>query len=122
LLADNVIVMQKGDIVAAGTPLRLKSKYGKGYRLTLASVEESLATKPPIGSAVLESSAAGQVVWRIEEARDLIDVARWVYEKEQETQMRQRKEEVSAEETINIQGWEISMPTLEDVLLEKNLF
>jgi hypothetical protein len=108
--------MQKGHIVAAGTPLRLKSKYGKGYRLTLTSAGEPLATKPPVESAVLESSAADQIIWRIEDAGDLSDVVLWADKKEHETGL------IRGSESANIQAWGISMPSLEDVLLEKKLF
>ena len=114
--------MQKGNIVSAGTPLRLKSKYGKGYRLTLTSSQEPLTTKPPVESAILESSAADQIVWRIEDAGDLGNVVRWADEKENETELRRRKAEVSSTQEVHIQAWEISMPSLEDVLLEKKLF
>lgn len=113
--------MQKGNIVSAGTPLRLKSKYGKGYRLTLTSSQEPL-TKPPVESAILESSAADQIVWRIEDAGDLGNVVRWADGKENESELRRRKAEFSSSQEVHIQAWEISMPSLEDVLLEKKLF
>src|SRR5437773_2735661 len=116
-------MMQKGHIVAAGTPLHIKAKYGKGYRLTLTSSEEPQATKPPVISATLESSAAGQIVWRIEDSKDLVSAVRWADEKERETQLREgRQEGRSDDEFVRIEAWEISMPTLEDVLLERNLF
>ena len=116
--------MQKGDIVAAGTPLRLKAKYGAGYRLSLTSTTTPESTRPPVQSAKLESSAAGEIIWRIEDAGDLGKVVKWADEMEHET--RKRKASKTTEEgksdDIRIQGWEISMPTLEEVLLEKKLF
>jgi ABC-type multidrug transport system ATPase subunit len=131
LLADSVIVMQKGEIVAAGTPLRLKAKYGAGYRLSLTSTSVPEKTRPPVGSATFESSAAGEIIWRIEDAGDLGRVVRWADEMEHETRRRgggvKSKEgegegEVGKVDDVRIQGWEISMPTLEEVLLEKKLF
>jgi len=110
--------MQKGEIVAAGTPLRLKAKYGAGYRLSLTSSSPPETTRPPVDSAKLESSAAGEIIWRIEDAADLGKVVRWADEMEQETRRRVTRKE----EDIKVQGWEISMPTLEEVLLEKKLF
>lgn len=141
LLADSIIVMQKGEIVAAGTPLRLKAKYGAGYRLSLSSTSAPEITRPPVESATLESSAAGEVIWRIENAGDLGKVVRWADEMEQETRKRKTRgdgkeqgvfhaqtvnenegKDTQVTEDIRIQGWEISMPTLEEVLLEKKLF
>jgi ABC-type multidrug transport system ATPase subunit len=131
LLADSVIVMQKGEIVAAGTPLRLKAKYGAGYRLSLTSTSVPEKTRPPVGSATFESSAAGEIIWRIEDAGDLGKVVRWADEMEHETRRRgggvksmegEDEGEVGKVDDVRIQGWEISMPTLEEVLLEKKLF
>ena len=113
--------MQKGQIVAAGTSLRLKSKYGKGYRLILTSPEEPQATKPPAASAVLESAAADQIIWRIEDAAELANVVRWA-DVTKEQNLRQRRNEATDSDQLAIKAWEISMPTLEDVLLEKRLF
>lgn len=121
LLSDSIIVMQKGEIVAAGTPLRLKAKYGAGYRLSLTSSSAPETTRPPVDSAKLESSAAGEIIWRIEDAADLGKVVRWADAMEHETR-RRVKVKAEKEEDIKIQGWEISMPTLEEVLLEKKLF
>jgi ABC-type multidrug transport system ATPase subunit len=114
-LADDVIVMQSGKIVASGTSLRLKSELGKGYRLTLTSPSEPTTTKPPVASATLETVKDGQIIWRIENAAELGQVVRWANEMEKNG----KKEE---EHGIQIGAWEISMPTLEDVLLEKKLF
>ena len=130
LLSDSIIVMQKGEIVAAGTPLQLKSKYGAGYRLSLTSTSIPENTRPPVDSAKLESSAAGEIIWRIEYAGDLGKVVRWADEMEYETRRRggsrsnneEGKIEGGKVEDVRIQGWEISMPTLEEVLLEKKLF
>lgn len=121
LLADSVIVMQNGEIVAAGTPLRLKAKYGAGYRLSMSSSSPPEMTRPPVDSAKLESSAAGEVIWRIEDAADLGKVVKWADGLEHETQRRTKSDEGKAVE-LNVYGWEISMPTLEEVLLEKKLF
>ena len=116
--------MQKGEIVAAGTPLRLKSKYGAGYRLSLSSTSNPENTRPPVDSAKFESSAAGEIIWRIENAGDLGKVVRWADEMEHETRRRGGKNNNrhNGGEGIKVQGWEISMPTLEEVLLEKKLF
>jgi ABC-type multidrug transport system ATPase subunit len=131
LLSDSIIVMQKGEIVAAGTPLRLKSKYGAGYRLSLTSTSIPANTRPPVDSAKFESSAAGEIIWRIENAGDLGKVVRWADEMEHETRRRggDRSNHDEAKikggkrvEDVRIQGWEISMPTLEEMLLEKKLF
>lgn len=129
LLADSIIVMQKGEIVAAGTPLQLKSKYGAGYRLSLTSTSIPENTRPPVDSAKLESSAAGEIIWRIENAGDLGKVVRWADEMEHETRRRrchtnieEAKIEGGKVDDVRVQGWEISMPTLEEVLLEKKLF
>lgn len=107
--------MQSGKIVAAGTSLRLKSELGKGYRLTLASPSEPTTTNPPADSATLESAMDGQVIWRIENAAELGQVIKWANEMEKNGQ---REEE----HAIQIRAWEIGMPTLEDVLLERKLF
>ena len=129
LLSDSIIVMQKGEIVAAGTPLRLKSKYGAGYRLCLTSTSIPENTRPPVDSAQLESSAAGEIIWRIENAGDLGKVERWADKMEHETRRRgghQNSDEGKIEgekvDDVRVQGWEISMPTLEEVLLDKKLF
>lgn len=129
LLSDSIIVMQKGEIVAAGTPLQLKSKYGAGYRLSLTSTSIPENTRPPVDSAKLESSAAGEIIWRIENAGDLGKVVRWADEMEHETRRRcchtdieEAKTEGGKVDNVRVQGWEISMPSLEEVLLEKKLF
>ena len=115
--------MQKGQIVAAGTPLRIKSKYGKGYRFTVNSDERPIRTRPPVASARHRSSAPGQVVWSIEDAADLNFVVSWADEMEHNTRVRRSKEETDWEEGhVSIHGWEINMPSLEDVLLEEKLF
>jgi ABC-type multidrug transport system ATPase subunit len=114
--------MQNGKIVAAGTPLRLKSKYGRGYRLTLTSPSDPTSTKPPVNSASLESSAAGQIIWHIGDAADLGPVVRWADEMEQRTHLRERRKEDTIDDGTAVEAWEINMPTLEDVLLEKKLF
>lgn len=133
LLSDSIIVMQKGEIVAAGTPLRLKSKYGAGYRLSLTSSSiPPERTRPPVDSAKFESCAAGEIIWRIENAGDLGKVVRWADEMEHKTRKRGKQNHNNESskmegnkmegEDIRLQGWEISMPTLEEVLLEKKLF
>jgi len=118
----------------------LKAKYGAGYRLSLTSTSAPEITRPPVDSATLESSAAGEFIWRVENAGDLGKVVRWADEMEQETRKRKTRgdgkeqgvfhaqtvDENEVKDTeandIRIQGWEISMPTLEEVLLEKKLF
>ena len=117
MLADYVIVMQKGEIIAAGTPLRLKSKYGAGYRLVLTSTSPAEETRPPVSSATLESCAAGEVIWRIEDAAELGKVVKWVDEMEKKTAA-----DTGDHNRVKILGWEISVPTLEELLLEKRLF
>jgi len=126
--------MQKGEIVAAGTPLRLKAKYGAGYRLSLTSTSSPELTRPPVPSAKLESSAAGEIIWRIESAGELGRVVRWADEMEHQTRRRRGRmggsQDIEEEDSVQngsmrstvIQGWGISMPTLEEVLLEKKLF
>ena len=113
--------MQKGEIVAAGTPLRLKSKYGAGYRLSLTSSSLPEQTRPPVDSAKFESCAAGEIIWRIENAGDLGKVVRWADEMEHNTRKRGGLE-AGHDVHIRVQGWEISMPTLEEVLLGKDFF
>jgi hypothetical protein len=116
--------MQKGRIVAAGTPLHLKGKYGNGYRLTLNSVARPQRIKPPVDSAVFESSAAGQLVWRIENASDLGRAVRWADEKERASEDMDTENRAEGEiaDDMCIQAWELTTPTLEDVLLERKLF
>ena len=116
--------MQKGEIVTAGTPLRLKAKFGAGYRLSLTSTSTPETSRPPVDSAKFESSAAGEIIWRIEDAGDLGKVVRWADEMEHETRRRRgtKVTPVDGIEKVQIKGWEISMPTLEEVLLEKKLF
>ena len=123
LLADSIIVMQKGKIVAAGTPLHLKAKYGYGYRLILNSSADPQSTKPPVNSATFESSAAGQIVWRIEDASDLSRAVRWA--DQGDTTVNEtigEIEEQRVQDIAPVAAWEITMPTLEDVLLERKLF
>ena len=112
--------MQHGKIVATGTPLGLKSRYGKGYRLTLASSSDGEKLAPPVASAVIESSAAGQTIWRISDPKDIGKAVKWADETENKREGHQAGSEIHGE--VSIQGWEISMPSLEDVLLEKKLF
>jgi|SRR5579859_4421155 len=106
--------MQKGNILAAGTPFELKAAFGGGFRLTLTTPADPAIVKPPTDSAVLESAAADQVVWRISDANELVDVVRWA------DSPKHSGNEV--EDGAMVEGWEISMPTLEDVLLEHKLF
>jgi len=115
--------MQKGKIVAAGTPLHLKAKYGYGYRLILNSSADPQSVKPPVNSVTFESSAAGQIVWWIKDASDLPHAVRWADEgnvavKEATGGI----EEERIQDIAPIEAWEITMPTLEDVLLEQTLF
>jgi len=115
--------MQKGKIVAGGTPLHLKAKYGYGYRLILNSSADPQSAKPPVDSVTFESSAACQIVWRIEDASDLSHAVRWA--DEGGAAVKEATGEIEEEGTQNvapIEAWEITMPTLEDVLLEQKLF
>jgi ABC-type multidrug transport system ATPase subunit len=116
--------MQKGKMVAVGTPLHLKEKYGNGYRLTLNSVAPPQSIKPPVNSAVFESSAAGQLIWRIEDASDLSRAVQWADEKERagEDMDIENRAEGEITDDMRVQGWELTTPTLEDVLLERKLF
>ena len=120
LLADNVIVMQRGKIMATGAPLALKSRYGQGYRLTLACSSDGEGLGPPVASAAFESSAAGQTIWRIGDPNDIGKVVKWADETEKRREDHQAGSEIHGD--VSIQGWEISMPSLEDVLLERKLF
>lgn len=73
--------------------------------------------------ARLRTAVPGQVVWSIEDAADLSHVVSWADEMEQRTEIRKAKGEIGWEEGfVSIQGWEINMPSLEDVLLEEKLF
>lgn len=116
--------MQKGEIVAAGTPLHLKAKYGYGYRLILNSLSNMAHIRPPVNSAKFESSTANQIIWRIEDASDLGHAVRWADNRgtvAKETDM--EIHEVGENKDIGrIEDWELTMPTLEDVLLERKLF
>ena len=124
LLADNVIVMQKGMIVAAGTPLRLKAKSAAGYRLSITTTAKPEDTRPPCPSATLESSSGGEVAWRISQTDELADAVQWVYEHERPADsVRSRKQEKSSSSSdLQIDGWSVGMLSLEDVLLESKLF
>ena len=40
ILGDRIAVMSKGKLQAVGTSLRLKSKFGSGYRLTVTTTSK----------------------------------------------------------------------------------
>src|SRR5579859_5763768 len=113
--------MQHGKIVASGTPLRLKSKFGNGYRLTLASSSDAQNLTPPAESAVLESCAAGQTIWRLGDPGELGIVVKWADETENRNKRADQADGGTSGE-VSIHGWGISMPSLEDAILEKKLF
>lgn len=118
-LADSIIVMKKGKMVAAGTPLHLKAAHGYGSRLVLTSFSDPEHAKPPVDSAVFESRAVGRIVWRIEDASDLDRAVRWAAAAA-ENAVAEIQEQGTTRD-VSIQSWELTMPTLEDVLLEQNL-
>ncbi|XP_068232553.1 LOW QUALITY PROTEIN: phospholipid-transporting ATPase ABCA3-like [Palaemon carinicauda] len=71
VLGDRVAIMSAGKVVASGSTLFLKNKFGDGYTLTLLTSETSNAAE--IGSviqsfvseAVLRSAARGEIVFQL---------------------------------------------------------
>ena len=49
-LSDRICVIEKGDLIAEGTPNQIKDQYGKGYYLSIHSEEEE--NQPPFDPVI----------------------------------------------------------------------
>jgi ABC-type multidrug transport system ATPase subunit len=67
-LSDKIMIMHEGEIKAVGTPLELKEKYGKGYKITFLTYEKS-KLKVLVGKILqkfnLERETEGSVTYQV---------------------------------------------------------
>ena len=101
--------MAKGNLLAIGNSIHLKTKYGAGYRISIITNESDSATikskvESIISNAILEDDAAGALIYQcpstsIESIPKLVD---WV----------------ERNEGGLIKNWGISQSTLEEVFLK----
>ena len=46
MLADNIAIMKRGELICLGSALRLKSKFGSGYRVAVVTEDASINLEP----------------------------------------------------------------------------
>ncbi|KAI8052039.1 P-loop containing nucleoside triphosphate hydrolase protein [Syncephalis plumigaleata] len=107
-LGDKIAVMAKGKLVAFGTSIHLKNKFGAGYRVSLMCNEKGedvshLKEIIPriVPTARLHDAAAGSLVYQIPSLTNLTNLIRYVEDNPHNL----------------VQGWGITQTTLEEVFL-----
>ncbi|KAI9595520.1 hypothetical protein BDF19DRAFT_440751 [Syncephalis fuscata] len=107
-LGDKIAVMAKGKLVAFGTSIHLKNKFGAGYRVSLMCEDQEHATAhlkdiiPRIvPTARLHDATAGSLVYQIPSLTNLTNLIRYVEDNPHGL----------------VQGWGITQTTLEEVFL-----
>jgi len=108
ILGDNVAIMALGKLRALGTPIRLKNKFGAGYRISIVTNEvDSEAVKadimPRVPGIKLEDDSAGALIFNVPQA-SLQDLPELVHYLDGKT-------------NTKIREWGISQTTLEEVFL-----
>lgn len=107
VLGDRIGVMSKGTFKALGNSIRLKNKFGSGYRISIvtdqiAFVKKKIAELVP--SAVLEDDSAGALIYQFPMAsiNNIPGFVKWVEDSKGDM----------------IKNWGISQSTLEEVFLK----
>jgi ABC-2 type transport system ATP-binding protein len=103
-LADNIIVMDRGRVIAEGTPLELKRQAGNASLVVTVSRAEDLATAEALmrtsGAEVFVDSGARQLTAAADGLAELTNVAGWLRDSD-----------------IDIDDIGLSRPSLDDVFL-----
>ncbi|MBV8928573.1 MAG: daunorubicin ABC transporter ATP-binding protein, partial [Mycobacteriaceae bacterium] len=103
-LADNIIVMDKGRIIAEGTPLRLKQQAGQASLVVTVSRADDLAAAEALlrktGAEVFADAGARQLTAAADGLADMTRVAGWLRDSE-----------------IDVDDIGLSRPSLDDVFL-----
>lgn len=109
VLGDRIAIMAKGNLLAIGNSIHLKSKFGAGYRISLITNEsDSVDVKKDFDSiipgCILEDDSAGALIYQCPPSSipNIPAFAAWV-EKNEENR---------------IKNWGISQSTLEEVFLK----
>eukprot|EP01133_Synstelium_polycarpum_P001084 gene1084-1230_t len=111
VLGDRIGIMKKGKIVCLGTSLRLKNKFGAGYRLVVlldSSAANGVETVTKFFEMHLNIKPAGEAIGQLEfnVARDQLENLMSFFEKLEH-----------AKSLLPIRDVQISMTTLEEVFL-----
>jgi len=103
-LADNIVVMDKGRIIAEGSPLQLKEQAGNASLVvTVANADDLLAAQALLaktGAEVFLDSGARQLTAAADGLVDMIRVAGWLRDSD-----------------IDVDDIGLSRPSLDDVFL-----
>jgi ABC-2 type transport system ATP-binding protein len=103
-LADNIVVIDKGRIIAEGSPLQLKQQAGKASLVVTVAKAEDLSTAQELlaktGAEVFIDSGARQLTAAADGLVDMIRVAGWLRDSD-----------------IDVDDIGLSRPSLDDVFL-----
>jgi ABC-2 type transport system ATP-binding protein len=103
-LADNIVVIDKGRIIAEGSPLQLKQQAGAASLVVTVSNADDLAAAQALlaktGSEVFVDAGARELTAAAEGLRDMIRVAGWL-----------------RDSNIDVDDIGLSRPSLDDVFL-----
>ena len=103
-LADNIIVMDRGHIIAEGTPLELKRQAGSARLVVTVSHPDDIAAAEALlrktGADVFVDSGARQLTATVEGLADMTSVAGWL-----------------RDSRIDVDDIALSRPSLDDVFL-----
>jgi ABC-type multidrug transport system ATPase subunit len=116
VLGDRICVMAHGKLRAIGNSIRLKNKFGGGYRISLATrIEDSIKLKQLlkniIPEATLEDDSAGSLLYELPTSAlpNLPPLIKWLEENDEKSIIEPDKKLIKA--------WGISQKTLEEAFL-----
>ena len=116
VLGDRISIMAHGRLRALGNSIRLKSKFGGGYRVSLVTrTEDSAKLKQLmeniISEATLEDDSAGSLLYELPNSAlpKLPTLIKWLEENDERSVVESDKKLIKA--------WGISQKTLEEAFL-----
>ncbi|CAG8640339.1 5302_t:CDS:2, partial [Funneliformis mosseae] len=116
VLGDHICVMAHGSLRAHGNPIRLKRKFGSGYRVSLVTRIEDIARlkrlmKKRIPEAILEDDSAGSLLYELPNSAlpKLPTLINWFEENEEKS--------YGEPDMKLLKAWGISQKSLEEVFL-----
>ena len=107
ILGDRIGVMSNGRFKALGNSIRLKNKFGSGYRISLVTDQINVVKKrisELVPGAVLEDDSAGSLIYQFptDSIKEIPGFVKWVEESKGDM----------------VKNWGISQSTLEEVFLK----
>jgi ABC-type multidrug transport system ATPase subunit len=115
ILGDRIAIMANGKVKCCGSPLFLKNRFGIGYYLTIAKNEtarDDKAIEDIVQGIISDATVASETDNEIVMLLPLHTVKLFP------TLLRRIEEEINQNKTLGIEGYGISMTSLEDVFLK----